>query len=61
MIRFIEDNWLGGERIGQGSFDTISTSIATMLTFIQSSTCVRTVILDDNTGEVVSKGCSSTR
>ena len=24
IIRFIEDNWLGGQRIGQGSFDAIA-------------------------------------
>ncbi len=28
VIRFIEDNWLGGERIGQGSFDGIANSIS---------------------------------
>ncbi len=58
MIRFIEDNWLGGQRIGQGSFDTVANSIDSMFTFVQSSTCSRTVILDDSTGEVVQKGCS---
>src|SRR5262249_44774298 len=26
-MRFIEDNWLGGQRIGQGSFDSIANSI----------------------------------
>ena len=24
IIRFIEDNWLNGQRIGQGSFDAIA-------------------------------------
>ena len=28
IIHFIEDNWLAGQRIGNGSFDTISNSIA---------------------------------
>ncbi len=60
MIRFIEDNWLGGQRIGEGSFDTIATSIDSMFTFVQSSTCARIVILNDSTGEVVQKSCSST-
>jgi phospholipase C len=32
-LRFIEDNWLGGERIGQGSFDTVANSISNMLDF----------------------------
>jgi phospholipase C len=33
IIRFIEDNWLGGRRIGQGSFDRIANSIAPMFNF----------------------------
>jgi phospholipase C len=27
VLRFIEDNWLGGERIGHGSFDTLAGSL----------------------------------
>ena len=27
VLRFIEDNWLGGERIGYGSFDTLAGSL----------------------------------
>lgn len=30
IIRFVEDNWLGGERIGQGSYDGIANSITQM-------------------------------
>ncbi len=53
-VRFIEDNWLGGTRIGQGSFDAISNSIDSMLDFDhhpdgQNST----LILDPSTGEPV--------
>ena len=33
VIRFVEDNWLNGERIGSGSFDSISNSIANMFDF----------------------------
>jgi phospholipase C len=33
VIRFVEDNWLGGQRIGQGSFDGIANSIAQMFNF----------------------------
>jgi phospholipase C len=33
VIHFIEDNWLGGQRIGQGSFDGIANSIAQMFNF----------------------------
>jgi len=36
-IRFIEDNWLQGQRIGQGSFDDIANSLAQMLDFSQHS------------------------
>jgi phospholipase C len=32
-IHFIEDNWLGGTRIGQGSFDGIASSITQMFDF----------------------------
>jgi phospholipase C len=58
MVRFIEDNWLGGQRIGQGSFDSIANSIDSMFTFVLPSTCYRTLILDDQTGEVSQKGCA---
>jgi phospholipase C len=33
IIRFIEDNWLGGQRIGQGSTDGIANSISNMFDF----------------------------
>ncbi len=56
-IRFIEDNWLAGQRIGNGSFDTVTNSIASMLA-IQPTTCFRYVLLNDQTGEVTSKGCA---
>jgi phospholipase C len=58
MVRFIEDNWLGGQRIGQGSFDSIANSIDSMFTFVLPSTCYRTLILDDQTGQVTQKGCA---
>ena len=35
IIRFIEDNWLGGQRIGSGSFDGIANSIDQMFDFRQ--------------------------
>jgi phospholipase C len=35
IIRFIEDNWLNGQRIGQGSFDGIANSISRMFNFRQ--------------------------
>ena len=33
VIHFVEDNWLGGQRIGQGSFDGIANSISQMFNF----------------------------
>lgn len=33
VTRFIEDNWLAGERIGGGSFDALANSITTMFNF----------------------------
>ena len=33
IIRFVEDNWLKGERIGQGSFDALANSITQMFDF----------------------------
>jgi len=52
VIHFIEDNWLGGERIGQGSFDGIANSISQMFNFseIRSN---GTVFLNPSTGEYV--------
>jgi phospholipase C len=50
-IRFIEDNWLEGERIGNGSFDTIANSITQMFDFKQVNDN-DLFILNDKTGEV---------
>jgi phospholipase C len=33
VVRFIEDNWLGGERLGDGSFDATAGSIRDMFDF----------------------------
>jgi phospholipase C len=52
VIRFIEDNWLKGQRIGQGSFDEIANSITQMFIFKR----IRTdgfLILDPSTGEQI--------
>ncbi len=54
ILRFIEDNWLGGQRIGQGSFDQLAGSIANMFDFSGKSPKNKTpVILDPSTGLVV--------
>jgi phospholipase C len=51
ILRFIEDNWLGGERVGQGSFDSIAGPITGMFDFEHPD--ARKYILDESTGEVV--------
>jgi phospholipase C len=54
VIRFVEDNWLNGERIANGSFDTIANSIANMLDFTGKSK-TKKLILDPNSGLQVGK------
>jgi phospholipase C len=53
ILRFVEDNWLGGARIGQGSFDAITNSIDRMFDFDHPSFSFGAFILDPNTGEPV--------
>jgi phospholipase C len=56
VVRFIEDNWLAGERLGGGSFDAISGSLYAkggVLNF-RVRPNFRPVILNPITGEVVS-------
>jgi phospholipase C len=55
IIHFIEDNWLGGQRIGGGSFDAISNSISQMFTFTKIRTTNVTLILNPITGEKAKK------
>jgi phospholipase C len=50
VLRFVEDNWLGGQRIGQGSFDAIASPINQMFNFDQPRDRDR-LILDPSTGE----------
>jgi len=51
VIRFIEDNWLGGERVGGGSFDSIAGPITGMFDFAHPD--ARPYLLNDSTGVVV--------
>jgi phospholipase C len=51
IIRFIEDNWLGGQRIGNGSFDSLAGSLNTMFDF-RNPTNRGMYVLDPTTGEV---------
>ena len=50
VIHFIEDNWLSGQRIGQGSFDAIANSITQFFDFNKMRNN-GTLILDPTTGE----------
>jgi phospholipase C len=54
ILRFIEDNWLSGERIQSGgSFDTIAGSLDSMFDFDRHEDKSRKLILDERTGTVV--------
>jgi phospholipase C len=53
VLRFIEDNWLQGQRIGQGSFDALSGTLDNMFRFGDEPSA-GTLILNPTTGEVVS-------
>jgi len=52
VIRFIEDNWLGGQRLEGGSFDSIANSITQMFDFSQHGfDANRVLFLKPTTGE----------
>ncbi|OZB37798.1 MAG: phospholipase [Halothiobacillus sp. 14-56-357] len=50
VVKFIEDNWLGGERLGSGSFDANAGSIMNMFDF-KAAPRTTPVLLDSSTGE----------
>ncbi len=56
IVTFIEDNWLGGQRIGDGSYDAISGSLSARggLLDFRTRPHFKPVILNPATGEVVS-------
>ncbi len=54
IIRFIEDNWLGGERLGGGSFDATAGSIMDLFDF-QTRYLNPPLFLDEQSGEPVDK------
>lgn len=61
VLRFIEDNWLGGERIGSGSYDAIAGPLVNMFDFHSHwddfrhrDADDRILILDPSTGQPVS-------
>ncbi|RDJ00061.1 phospholipase [Dyella solisilvae] len=55
VTRFIEDNWLRGERIGGGSFDVVAGSLEHMFDFSQPNPGHRNLVLDEQTGQPVEK------
>jgi len=51
VTRFIEDNWLGGKRIGQGSFDAVASPLDNMFDFKHHRQDGGVLSVDPNTGE----------
>lgn len=58
IIRFVEDNWLDGQRIGSGSFDAIANSIQSMMDF-SSPKAGGVLLLDPSSGLVVANGTNN--
>lgn len=54
-IRFIEDNWLNGKRLGGGSFDSIAGSPINLFDFGEGNGHTRKLLLDPSTGKVSHK------
>ena len=52
IIRFVEDNWLNGTRIGNGSFDSIANSIDGMFNWAAPTSA--TFTLSPDSGEILS-------
>lgn len=52
IIRFVEDNWLGGKRIGDGSFDAVAGSVNNMFDFSRLNMRAP-YLLDPSTGEPI--------
>lgn len=53
-IRFVEDNWLGGQRVSAGSFDNKAGSIMGMFDFTSQPQGENRLSLDPQTGEALS-------
>jgi phospholipase C len=49
VVRFIEDNWLGGQRVGGGSVDNQAGTLDNMLQLHRPSD--RTLFLNPSTGQ----------
>jgi phospholipase C len=55
IIRFVEDNWLSGQRIGSGSFDSIAGTVNNMFDFAGRDNR-GLYLLDPSTGLAASGG-----
>ncbi|HUB51175.1 MAG TPA: alkaline phosphatase family protein [Terracidiphilus sp.] len=55
VVRFIEDNWLGGQRLGGGSFDALAGSINDMFDFNGFGPRQDRLFLSPSTGEPVNQ------
>lgn len=55
ITRFIEDNWLDGQRLGGGSFDAVSGTLDHMFDFGQPFPQAHRLFLDEQTGEPVAR------
>ena len=53
VLRFIEDHWLGGQRIGGGSFDALANPIDQMFDFSRDHDGNRRLLLDPSSGQPV--------
>ncbi len=51
VTRFVEDNWLRGERLGGGSFDAVSGKLDHMFDFFQPFPSRRKLLLDEQSGQ----------
>jgi phospholipase C len=51
IIRFVEDNWLEGQRVGDGSFDAVAGSINNMFNFEHRRQLDGLLFLEPSTGE----------
>jgi phospholipase C len=60
IIRFIEDNWLGGARLGGGSDDATAGSIMAMFNFGTTTGTAPNLYLDPQQGTVLSTAPSTT-
>jgi phospholipase C len=49
ILRFVEDNWLGGKRLGAGSFDTLTNPLNNMFNFERAEN-FESFMLDPSTG-----------